>query len=171
MQNSSSVASLSNKVLMVLWFILFFNPLSNAFLWFLGASGDSDSFKLTVNGEEGFFNGSEQITSYLISNITILGMTLITWQLIKLFKLYKDGQVFTERNVKQYINISKCIILYVVFRALESFLFSLLYMPDGFVFGIEDFDVALIVTGVIVRLIAKVMHEAKGLYDEQSMTI
>lgn len=49
--------------------------------------------------------------------------------------------------------------------------FSGFYSPNGFTFSIEDIDVALIVMSVIVRLVAKVMHEANELYEEQSMTI
>jgi len=97
--------------------------------------------------------------------------TLITWQLIKLFKLYKDGFVFTKKNADQYTKISYCILIYVLFRFIESMVFSWFYSPNGFTFSIEDIDVALIVMSVIVRLVAKVMHEANELYEEQSMTI
>ncbi|UTT85191.1 DUF2975 domain-containing protein [Vibrio pelagius] len=171
MSSLNSVASLSNKVLISLWLIIFLNPISHAFLWFYGAFGGNDGVILTVNGEQDYFSNEGYIYGYFISNITMVAATLITWQLIKLFKLYKDGFVFTNKNADQYTKISYCILIYVLFRFIESMVFSWFYSPNGFTFSIEDIDVALIVMSVIVRLVAKVMHEANELYEEQSMTI
>ncbi|CAK3052721.1 hypothetical protein VCRA2133E348_50037 [Vibrio crassostreae] len=41
----------------------------------------------------------------------------------------------------------------------------------SFTFDIADSDVALLISGIIIRLIAQVMTEAKELHDEQSLTI
>ncbi|PMP00353.1 hypothetical protein BCS89_23580 [Vibrio splendidus] len=173
----NSIRTLSNRILILLWGVLFLNPISFAVLWFSNVFNSSSEFF--------FFDApfdielplgiGQALSGYLISNITVIVAALITWQLIKLFNLYRIGKVFTSSNIMCYQKIANMMILYVVIGYLEEFLlgFALTYGGSEISFGVSaaDSDIALLTTGIIVRVIAKVMAEAKILQDDQSLTI
>ena len=100
---------------------------------------------------------------------------LITWQLIKLFQLYSLGNVFTTKNIAIYHKIANLMILFVIMTFVEELLFGLVLTLGqetiSFGINISDSNLALLIAGIIIRLIAKVMAEAKCLHDEHSLTI
>lgn len=177
MSNMNSIKKLSNGVLIILWAGLILNPISFAVLWFSSVQGSGNSsitFDLPFYAELPMSPG-QAITGYLIANITIIVAMLMTWQLIKLFRLYRAGQVFTDLNIFCYQKIANLMIVYVVVGYAEDVLFSaaLSYGNEDITFGItaSDSDITLLISGIIIRVIAKVMIEAKALQDEQALTI
>jgi len=179
MSKLNSVTSLSNKVLMVLWFVIFANPITHAFFWFSGTLYPSENIIFEIDDPSNSLtlalDTGTSWAGYLTSNITILVTTLITWQLIKLFRLYSQGCIFTERNTQQYRKVANLLVFYVLSRFVEGLLLSWVFSTgnDDFYVSviIEDIDIALLLTSLMINIIAKVMHEAKELQEEQSMTI
>lgn len=177
MDNLSGIRKISQRLLICLWAVLIINPVFNAVMWF-GAVFD-------VNNE--FFMADfpyylelpldigPTLLGFAVSNITVVVASMIVWQLITLFRLYRDGKIFAMDNVNCYHNIANYIILYVF----AGFAVGLLMGPaltynleeTTVSFGLTDSDITLLIIGIMIRLIAKVMREAKGLYDEQTLTI
>ena len=120
-------------------------------------------------------SGDKAIMGYFVINLTVIVASLITWQLIKLFQRYSRGEIFTLNNIHHYRTIGNLIIVYVIVGCLDGLLLGpvLTYSHEdlSFSFGIEDNDIALLISGVIIRLITQVMIQAKELNDEQSLTI
>jgi hypothetical protein len=177
MSNINSIRRLSNKVLIILWIGLFLNPLVFTILWFYSAfnSRDEHFFNDLFLDNELPLSIAQAISGYLVLNITIFISMLIIWQLIKLFRLYREGDVFTAGNISCYKNTANLMILYVVMGYLEEIMLGVVlsYGQDDAAFGVSasDSDLTLLISGIIIRVIAKVMVEAKNLQDEQSLTI
>ncbi|MGF1727018.1 DUF2975 domain-containing protein [Photobacterium nomapromontoriensis] len=177
MDNLQSIRTLSNRLLIGLWAVLIINPIFTATMWFSSVYTPNNEFfysDFSFPVELPLSTG-HAIVGYLVINLTVIVASLITWQLIKLFQLYSQGEIFTLNNINHYRAIGNLMILYVLVGCLDGLLLgpALTYGQEemSFCFDIADSDIALLVSGAIIRLIAKVMTEAKGLYDEQSLTI
>lgn len=177
MNNIDGIRSLSQRLLVCLWLVLILNPLFNAFIWFNTVLSDGNGEFITQLPFDAQFplETSSIILGFLVTNITVLIVSLMLWQLIKLFRLYRSGLIFTLANVACYKNIANYLILFVVAGILDGLLLgpALTFQNEDidFYFDISDGDIMLLVTAIIIRLIAKVMSEAKGLLEEQALTI
>lgn len=177
MNNIEGIRSLSQRLLVCLWLVLILNPLFNAFIWFNTALSDGNGEFVTQLPFEHQLplDTSATILGFLVTNITVLITSLMIWQLVKLFRLYHSGLIFTIENVACYKQMANYLILFVFACILDGLLLgpALTFQNEemSFYFDISDGDIMLLVTAIIIRLIAKVMREAKGLYDEQTLTI
>lgn len=177
MNNLQSIRTLSNRLLTVLWAVLIINPIFTLIMWFGGVYIPNNEF---IYSEFSFpielpLSAEQSIMGYLVINLTVIVASLITWQLIKLFQRYSQGEIFTLNNIHHYKTIGNLAIIYVFVDFLEGLLLgpALTYGQQemSFAFDIADSDITLLISGIIIRLIAQVMIEAKELHDEQSLTI
>ncbi len=177
MDNLQSIRTLSNRLLVVLWTILFINPIFTMIMWFGSVYIPNNEFfysELPFPIELPLSTGNA-IMGYLVVNLTVIVASLITWQLIQLFQRYSQGAIFTLNNIYHYRSIGNLVIIYVLVGCLDGLLLgpALTYghQDMSFSFGIADSDIGLLISGIIIRLIAQVMIEAKELHDERSLTI
>ncbi|OLQ87974.1 hypothetical protein BIY22_07290 [Vibrio panuliri] len=177
MNNLDGIRTLSQRLLICLWVALIINPIFNAFLWLNTAFSDgSGDFVAQFNHDIPLpLTTTSAILGFAVSNITVLIASLMLWQLIQLFRLYRDGMIFTLENVKCFKQTANLLILFVLASIFDGLLMgpALTFQAEemSFFFDVSDGDLMLLVTAVIIRLIAKVMSEAKGLHEEQALTI
>ncbi|CDT52037.1 DUF2975 domain-containing protein [Vibrio coralliirubri] len=177
MNNLQNIRILSNRLIIVLWAVLIINPIFTLIMWFGSVYMPNNEL---IYSELSFpielpLSAGHAIMGYLVINLTVIVASLITWQLIKLFQRYSKGEIFGINNIHHYKAIGNLVILYVLVGCLDGLLLgpALTYGQQdmSFTFDIADSDVALLISGIIIRLIAQVMTEAKELHDEQSLTI
>ncbi|OLQ95204.1 hypothetical protein BIY21_07095 [Vibrio ponticus] len=177
MNNLDGIRTLSQRLLICLWMVLIINPLFNAFLWFNTAfsDGSGDFIMPLAHDIDLPMTTGSALVGFLVTNLAVIVSSLMIWQLIKLFRLYREGQIFTVDNVTCYKQLGNYLILFVVVSIFDGLLMgpALSFQQEemDFYFEISDGDLMLLGTAVIIRLIAKVMSEAKGLHEEQALTI
>jgi hypothetical protein len=96
--------------------------------------------------------------------------------LVKLFKLYENGKIFTIANVKCFRRLGYILIIWAFASVLYDMIISgiLTHIPiKWFFFGISlrSADLTTLIIGGIVLLISWVMNEGCKLEEEQALTI
>ena len=118
-----------------------------------------------------------KIFGCLISMIPNGIVMLVLYNLIRLFKLYEKGEIFSLSNVRLLRNIGYTVLIGQLLNPIYDALISLNLTwnnPHGQRFASVTFDgsnVGLIMTGVLVILISWIMIEACKLREEQQLTI
>lgn len=132
------------------------------------------SYKVDIENEPSF------LTSFLIFLITMVPTTVFLFSLlylIKLFKLYEDGIIFTKKNVYYTKCIAYCILVWQILGPIREILVSLVSSwnnPPGerfITFGFSDFNVGIIFIAFVILLISKIMSEACKIQEEQTYTV
>ena len=108
---------------------------------------------------------------------TLFEMCIFYW-LIRLFKLYEKGEIFTPKNVRYLWLIGITFILKDVVKIFtEAFLSFILTFHDhgaakyDIAISLSNHDLSTIFTGIIILLASWIMSEASKLQEEQSYTI
>jgi len=113
------------------------------------------------------------LVSFLLSALQMA----MTWMLIRLFRLYRDGKFFLAENVSCLWNISKLLLAQALAKpVIETLTTTILSFsnPPGqrmLSIGLDSADISTAMTGGIVFVIAYVMEEGRKLQDEQELTI
>ncbi|MEZ8825096.1 DUF2975 domain-containing protein [Vibrio amylolyticus] len=113
------------------------------------------------------------IASLLLSSIIMYALTV----LIRLFRNYENGEVFSLANVKSYQRLGYCLFYWVggsvLYGALMSVILSFNNPPGERIFTVSfvGMDVLTLILGFIVLIISWVMKEGYILADENSHTI
>lgn len=114
---------------------------------------------------------------FLVSGVRLMLIELIIFYLIRLFRLYESGDIFTFANVNY---IRKCgfalLTLQIVSPIVEGFLTLLVSWgnPHGHrvvAITITSLDLTLVITAFLVILISWIMSEGCRLREEQQLTI
>ncbi|MGR2769662.1 DUF2975 domain-containing protein [Photobacterium ganghwense] len=171
MNKLNDIKSISTKMLIILWVMIILNPVFHILLWLFGTFTPNEEFCTTLLVD----SSNPSIPVLIISSLSLSVSTLIIWETIKLFKLYSIGEMFTIKNVERYKNLANYLIMYVFVSYFESILISvyLSYTIDDTTISVtfEGIDIALLVVGVIIKIIAKVMSKATEIHEEQLFTI
>lgn len=120
---------------------------------------------------------STRILAFIVSIIPCSVILYGLNQLIKLFKNYERGEVFTNDNVQRYKKLAYSLFAWVIagicYDALISLVLSFNNPPGQRVISInfEGPDFVALVAGAVVLTIAYVMQEAHKLSDENKFTI
>ena len=119
-------------------------------------------------------------TRILAFVVTLIPCSIILYglnQLIKLFKNYEKGHVFTIDNVQSYKNLAYSLFAWVIagffYDALISLVLSFNNPPGHRLIAIsfESPEFVALITGAILLIISYVMQEAHKLSDENKFTI
>ncbi len=176
MNNVNTIQSLSSKLLVAFWFALLFFPLLDTVFWFSATLFDWQWFEASFPVEVTLpLSTSRSLLGYIPSMLPALMTSAILWQLILLFRLYKEGQVFTLDNTIRYRKIANTLIMMPFVVILSDILLSMVlsYTEENIEAGFEvsDAEINMLLIGLIVRVIAKVMEEASLIHKEQELTI
>ncbi|MCW8331166.1 DUF2975 domain-containing protein [Photobacterium sp. SDRW27] len=172
-----NIQKLSRRLLVVLWVILISTPVSISFLWFYGTLAESASW---VTMEFSYemdlpFSVTQTLIGYPFVLIPSLVYTAIIWQLIRLFGLYRAGDIFTFSNVSCFRKMANLMIASPFVSAISDILLGLALSigQEDFTTGItiDDSDMTLLVVGLIVRAISHVMMLAKDIKEENELTV
>ncbi|HVV69114.1 MAG TPA: DUF2975 domain-containing protein [Gammaproteobacteria bacterium] len=146
---------------------------------------------IDVSGKFGFFinvipKGTEilhplsvstRIYSGLVSAIPMLLLELIVYFLIRLFKLYEQGQIFSLQNVKYIKKTGYALLIFQIVRPLsDGFLTALLTWGNGHghryaTITVSGTDLSMVLTAFIIILVSWIMTEGCRLREEQQLTI
>lgn len=114
---------------------------------------------------------------FLISMIPNGIYLLILFYLVRLFRLYERGVIFTEENIKYIRYIAYCILFCEVLKPIHDILMSLTLTwnnPPGermISAGFGTTNISMIITALIILMVSWIMTEACRLNEEQKYTV
>ena len=114
---------------------------------------------------------------FCISLIPMAVFVFADTVLIRLFRLYAEGEFFESGNVRCYRSLSRALMAWCLAGILTDPLFSLaltLHHPAGehlLSVGLGSLDLTALLTGGILAVITRVMDEARKMKAEQDFTI
>lgn len=120
---------------------------------------------------------NEKILACLVDFLPTIVQLFVLYFLIKLFKLYEQGQIFSLQHVKYIRNIGYALlagqIIEPIYQALMGIVLTLNNPPHHHFFSITlgQNNIGLLLTALLVILISWIMAEAYQLQEEQKLTI
>lgn len=120
----------------------------------------------------GELHATQIILALVISLTPWLVSLAILYCLVKLFKLYEHGCIFNEKNTHYLSRISQLLLLRIILEPIYDAFITLVLTwnnPTGkhiISVAIGSTEFGLIVLSVMILIIAKIMHEATLLSDE-----
>lgn len=122
-------------------------------------------------------SGSEKLLALCLSSIPMFVQLYILFSLIRLFKLYEKGEIFSINNVRYIRNIGYALlvtqIIDPVYQGAMGFVLTR-YNPPGHRFAsitLDQANIGVILIAFIVILISWIMAEGCRLREEQQLTI
>lgn len=118
-----------------------------------------------------------KIYGFLISLIPITMHLIIMYFLIKLFKLYEQGEIFSSKNVKYIRSIAYAMLIGQALNPIYEGLLSLALTwgnPPGHRVAIVSLDganIAVIIIAMLIILISWIMAEGYKLHEDQTYTV
>lgn len=118
-----------------------------------------------------------KLMGFLIDCVPTALEMLILYFLIKLFRLYERGEIFTSQNVKYIRNIGYTLLVKVLINPFYQIAISLamtINNPHGQRTAFASFgstDIAIIITALLIILVSWIMAEGCKLREEQNYII
>jgi hypothetical protein len=122
-------------------------------------------------------SAGEKILAFAVSSIPFAITLFILWSLIKLFKLYEQGKIFTLHNVHCYRNIAYALFLSQAIHPIYEFVMGLvltLHNPKGqriAAISLDQANFSIILIALFMILISWIMSEAYSLQEDHQLTI
>ncbi|WP_064605070.1 DUF2975 domain-containing protein [Photobacterium sp. J15] len=177
MHHQQAIEKLSKRLLILLWAIFITTPVFISFLWFYGTLVESGDM---VNLEFSYpvalpFTPTKAFMGYPFALAPSLVYMAIIWQLIRLFRLYRAGLVFTPCNVSCLKITANLMIASPFISAISDLLLGAVLsigeeeLNTGLYFS--DTELTIFIIGLMVRAISHVMALAKDMKEEHELTI
>ncbi|KTD49926.1 hypothetical protein Lrub_0368 [Legionella rubrilucens] len=122
-------------------------------------------------------SGSEKFLGLCLSSIPMFVQLYILFALIKLFKLYENGEIFSINNVRYIRNIGYALlitqIIDPIYQGAMGFALTR-YNPPGHRFAaitLDQTNIGVVLIALIVILISWIMVEGCKLREEQQLTV
>ncbi|CAD7518180.1 DUF2975 domain-containing protein [Aeromonas hydrophila] len=120
-------------------------------------------------------NLGTRLLGTLVMLLPDLVFMLMLWQLLQLFRGYRQAMLFTFSQIRRYQLIGLLLCVSFVTKIITTPLLDMvLTLPGPELHGqinIGSSDFQLLLAGLIVSALALVMREAKRLADEQQLTV
>lgn len=119
----------------------------------------------------------EKILGFLVSVIPLLVELFILYSLIKLFKLYEQGEIFSMQHVRYIRNIGYALLIGQLIEPFYQFIMGLvltLNNPSHHRYAsitLDQTNIGILLTALLVILISWIMAEGYKLKEEQQLTI
>jgi len=176
-EGQEHIRRISRRFRVLFQFLMFFVPASNALFWF--------SFNRLP---EAFFQSlpispttplplpvlaAGFVASLLPIGVMVYGLATMR----RLFQLYENGEIFSGQNVRCFRHLGYAIVAWVIASTVYTPLLSVIITatnPPGeksLVIQFGSTQLAALIAGGIVMLIAWVMEEGRKLEDERAHTI
>jgi hypothetical protein len=137
----------------------------------VGVGAQFFTWKVTLNGT----------TRFLAIIVSIVPMSISMYamhQLVKIFRHYEQGDVFSVENANRYQKLAYALFAWVIGGLFYSMVMSFVmtFQNTGFkqkvvAVSFGSYDLMALITGGIVLLIAWVMKEAQKISEDQSLTV
>jgi hypothetical protein len=159
--------------------LLVLAPIPAALIWYqvLQMPIESAADILRLPADRILISPQTVALGYLASLIRISVWMFGLYQLIKLFKNYERGLIFTYENAKRFRTLALTIFASIVANSLDQCLTSLFLtmhnLPEKRLIAIsfESSDMNTLIVGALTLLIAWVMTEASKIAEEHAATI
>jgi hypothetical protein len=112
-------------------------------------------------------------SSFLPVSVQMMGL----WLLIRLFRLYANGSIFTPEHVTYFRRLGYVLLVWtfsgILNHSFLTMIFSLATSPHSLTvsLGLSSTDLTALVVGGIVVMISWIMEEGRKLQDEQTLFI
>jgi len=119
----------------------------------------------------------EKSIGFLVSTVPILVEMFILYSLIKLFRLYENGEIFSIKNVKHIRNIGCALLIgqliEPIYQSVMGLVLTLNNPPHHRYAAItlDQTNVGILLIALMVILISWIMAEGCKLREEQQLTI
>lgn len=119
----------------------------------------------------------EKILGFLVSAVALLVEMFILYSLIKLFRLYEKGEIFSIHHVKYIRNIGYALLIGQLIEPFYQFILGLVLTmnnPPHHRFAsvtLDQNNIGILLTALLVILISWIMAEGYKLKEEQQLTI
>lgn len=170
------ISAFSRKLLILFWFLFFFVATLDTTLWFSTTLFNAQWFDASFPVEvELPLSLARSLLGYIPSMFSAFLTMAMLWQLITLFGLYEKGHIFEPQNAYCYKRLSYLLIATPFVSAISELFLTLSLTYDGeswyYSISIDDVDISMMVTGLVVRVISVVMERAAELKQESELTI
>ena len=118
-----------------------------------------------------------KLLAFIVDMVPTIVELLIVYFLIKLFRLYEQGEIFSLKNVRYIRNVGYGLLIYQLLMPIRQFLLGFIltwHNPPGLryaVVAINGTNVGIVLTALIIILISWIMAEGYKLREEQQLTI
>lgn len=122
-------------------------------------------------------SASEKSLGALLSVIPLLVQMYVVYALIKLFRLYERGEIFSLRNVRYLRNIGYALLVGQLIEPFYQFFMGLvltLHNPPHHRYAaitLDHANIGILLAALLVILISWIMAEGCKLREEQQLTI
>ncbi len=120
---------------------------------------------------------STKIYGFLVGAIPLIMIEFILYYLIRLFKLYAGGEIFSALNVNYIKKIGYFMLLVQIASIISNGILSFILTwgnPHGhryIILTIQGLNITVILTAFLIILISWIMAEGCRLREEQQLTI
>ena len=177
MDHQQRIQRLSHTLRLALTSILLLIPiLSIVYWWNLNHLPDSLVGQLPVSPSQAL-SGLDRFLGFLASLIPIGVKMAGLYMLIKLFRLYENLEIFSNRNVICFRNLGRILIFWVIAQLIYIPLISIVVTyqnPPGersIAVSLGSADLTALIIGVTLLVISWVMDEGRKLEEEQRYTV
>jgi hypothetical protein len=122
-------------------------------------------------------NASERLLALCLNSIPMFIQLYILFALIRLFKLYEKGEIFSINNVRYIRNIGYTLLITQIIDPIYNGAMGLVltrYNPPGHRFAaitLDETNIVIVLIALIVILISWIMSEGCKLREEQQLTV
>ncbi|XPS84934.1 conserved uncharacterized protein, DUF2975 [Desulfosarcina variabilis str. Montpellier] len=178
MQNRERIQRASRRLRMILNSVFWAMPVVNALVWiFMNHFPDYLTSEMLPYCARIPLPASARLMGFAAVMIpTGVAMTG-AFYLMRLFKLYEQGEIFKLNNVHCYKKLSRVLIWWFIAGILCRSLLTTaltLHHPPGqrmISFGLTSTDLTTLLVGLILMVIAWVMEEGRKLQEDQDLTV
>lgn len=177
MSKHYKIETFSRRLRYTLYALLGLVPALTVFFW-LNVNSLPEFFpvNLPVSIDRELSIGT-RLLALLVSGLPLALKMVGILTLIRLFRLYERGVIFSEDNVACFRRLGKLLILWFfcvpVYQLMLSFCLTFQNPPGERViaFGLGSADATVLIAGMMVLVISWVMDEGRALEDEQAYTV
>lgn len=147
-----------------------FSVIENTFTMSVIPSPYRDAILHTLSGEEKMLGG-------LVDMVPTIIDLFIIYSLIRLFRLYEVGEIFSMRNVKYIRNIGYGLLASEIVNPIYEAVLGLVLTwnnPPGHKFAsitMNQTNIGMLLTALLVILVSWIMAEGCKLREEQQLTV
>jgi hypothetical protein len=119
----------------------------------------------------------EKSLGFLVSVIPMVVEMFILYSLIKLFKRYEKGEIFSIHHVRYIRNIGYALLVGQIIEPIYQFVMGLVLTLNNpphhhyAAITLDQTNIGIILTALLVILISWIMAEGCKLHEEQQLTI
>ena len=122
---------------------------------------------------------SDKLLAFAVSCMPLIIELFVLYSLIKLFRLYEKGEIFSSNNVRHIRNIGYALLIDQLINPIYQAVMGLV-LTWGNASGhhlrimaitLDQTNIGVLLTGLLVILISWIMAEGYKLHEEQQLTI